>query len=79
MIDAWQSAAAAARKMLDVQGSSKDCLKAAAVGAQSGADATREMTSQLGRSKKLGQRSIGHVDPGATSAVLIISAWHDAL
>ena len=78
MVDAWLPAVETAKAKLAEGGSSVDCLTAAASAAQDGADATRDMLSQRGRSKKLGERSIGHVDPGAASAAVLIAAWRDA-
>ncbi len=42
--------------------------------AQSAADATIPMQATRGRASFLGERSIGHMDPGARSSQLIISA-----
>jgi dihydroxyacetone kinase-like protein len=42
--------------------------------ALSGAEATRPMKAIKGRASFLGERSIGHVDPGARSSALMISA-----
>ena len=78
MLDAWVPAVDAARDALGKGGSIAECLAAAAQGATAGAEATRDMQSMRGRSKKLGERSIGHVDAGAASCVVILSAWRDA-
>ncbi|WP_298787567.1 dihydroxyacetone kinase subunit DhaL [uncultured Marinococcus sp.] len=43
--------------------------------AKDGMEATREMSSQKGRSSRLGERSIGHQDPGATSMQLLFSTF----
>ena len=34
---------------------------------------------ELGRAARVGQRSLGHMDPGAASAVIILKAMADAL
>ena len=75
MVDAWLPAVAAARDKRAAGGSEADCLAAAAAGARQGADATRDMRSGRGRSKKLGDRSVGHIDPGAESAAVLLAAW----
>jgi dihydroxyacetone kinase-like protein len=49
-------------------------LRAAAEAADKGRDATIEMLARKGRASYLGERSIGHQDPGATSAALLIRA-----
>ena len=55
-------------------GSFGDALRAAADAADKGRDATIEMLARKGRASYLGERSIGHQDPGATSAALLIHA-----
>ena len=55
-----------------------DTLKRACEAARRGAEATAQMQSGKGRSQKLGERSIGHLDPGAESAALLLAAWSDA-
>jgi dihydroxyacetone kinase-like protein len=51
-----------------------DALAAASDAADKGRDATIEMLARKGRASYLGERSIGHQDPGATSAALLIAA-----
>jgi dihydroxyacetone kinase-like protein len=48
--------------------------RAAAVAAEEGAHATVPMQARKGRASYLGERSIGHQDPGATSTALIFAA-----
>lgn len=47
--------------------------------AQAAAEATIPMRATKGRASFLGERSIGHMDPGACSAALIVAAVRDAL
>jgi dihydroxyacetone kinase len=54
-------------------------LSAASQGSKDGAVATRAMESKRGRSKKLGLRSVGHMDPSAASARVDFSAISAAL
>ncbi|MEM6762758.1 MAG: dihydroxyacetone kinase subunit DhaL [Pseudomonadota bacterium] len=50
-------------------------LKTRAVAtAQKGMEATRDITARFGRAAFLGERAIGHVDPGAMSSFVIIRA-----
>lgn len=49
-------------------------LQAAANAADSGAKSTKTMLARKGRASYLGQRSIGHIDPGATSIALLMGA-----
>jgi phosphoenolpyruvate---glycerone phosphotransferase subunit DhaL len=79
MIDAWVPAAAAAGDALREGKAAAAALDAAAKAAADGAEATKAMVAAKGRSARLGDRSIGHVDPGAASAVTVISAMADSL
>jgi dihydroxyacetone kinase-like protein len=59
---------------MGVAGNFADSLRAAADAADKGRDATIEMLARKGRASYLGERSIGHQDPGATSAALLVRA-----
>lgn len=74
MIDAWVPAVAKAKEAMQSGADLHGCLEAAIAGATSGRDFTATIESRRGRSAKLGDRSIGHVDPGAASAVVILTA-----
>jgi dihydroxyacetone kinase-like protein len=54
-------------------------LEAARRAADEGRDATVAMLARKGRASYLGERSIGHQDPGATSAALLIQAAAETL
>jgi len=64
MLDAWAPAADAASA-----GETADAIAAAA---RRGAEATRDMVAAMGRAARLGERSLGHPDPGAVSAAMLI-------
>ncbi len=49
-------------------------LQAAVEAGRAGRDATTPMVARKGRASYLGERSAGHVDPGATSSVLLLEA-----
>jgi dihydroxyacetone kinase len=49
-----------------------DSLDAMAAAAERGRDATREMVARVGRASRLGERSRGVVDAGASSCCLIL-------
>ncbi len=49
-------------------------LQAAAAAAAEGRDATTPLLARKGRASYLGERSIGHQDPGATSVALLLAA-----
>jgi phosphoenolpyruvate---glycerone phosphotransferase subunit DhaL len=53
-------------------------LDVAARAAREGAEATAQMVATIGRASRLGERSRGLADPGATSFALILSSVHAA-
>ncbi|MDR1579561.1 MAG: dihydroxyacetone kinase subunit L [Synergistaceae bacterium] len=59
-------------------GSEKDAWDACADAAEKGMKDTIPMLARRGRSSYQGERSIGHQDPGATSAFYLISCIRDA-
>ena len=76
MVDAWAPAAAACESARANGLPLADCLSAALAAATAGAEATKAMIAGKGRSSRLGERAIGHMDPGAASAVVIIAEMH---
>jgi phosphoenolpyruvate---glycerone phosphotransferase subunit DhaL len=52
---------------------------AASEAAQKGRDATEPLVARKGRASYLGERSAGHIDPGATSTALLFESLADAL
>jgi dihydroxyacetone kinase-like protein len=78
MVDALGPATVALQERLDAGASIEQATEAAAVAAERGAVATVPMQARKGRASYLGERSIGHQDPGATSAALIVRALHAA-
>ncbi|MDR2446985.1 MAG: dihydroxyacetone kinase subunit L [Treponema sp.] len=72
MFDAWLPALAALKEK---EGNDiKEALKAAADAAEEGMKATIPLQAKKGRASYLGERSIGHQDPGATSTFLLLQA-----
>jgi dihydroxyacetone kinase-like protein len=78
MVDALQPAVDAYRAALD-GGELADALAAATAAAEQGMRDTVPMLARKGRASYLGERSIGHQDPGATSAAIIMAALERAL
>lgn len=78
MIDAWASAAEEARGALDRGADVAGVLDAAARGTRRGREVNIALEGRCRRSAKLSARSLGHVDPGATSAMVILEAMRDA-
>jgi dihydroxyacetone kinase-like protein len=79
MLDAWAPAAAAAEAAQAAGGDLGESLDAAVTAAQEGAEATKGMLAGKGRAERLGERVLGHVDPGAASAVVVISGIRRSL
>lgn len=61
-------------KTLNAGGSFNECLSQSLTAAQSGLEATKEIPAKIGRASRIGDRSIGFQDAGATSCYLIIEA-----
>lgn len=74
MVDAWTPALEAARAAAESGSDPAAVLEAAATAAEAGAAATEPMQATKGRASYLGERSIGHLDPGAVSTSLILRA-----
>jgi phosphoenolpyruvate---glycerone phosphotransferase subunit DhaL len=79
MVDALDPATATLRARIADGASVAEAFAAAAEAAEAGAAATVPMQARKGRASYLGERSIGHQDPGATSAALIVRALHAAV
>ncbi|ODT99376.1 MAG: dihydroxyacetone kinase subunit L [Pseudonocardia sp. SCN 72-86] len=56
-----------------------ESLRAATAAAEAGRDATIPLVARKGRASYLGERSVGHQDPGATSVTMLVAAAADAL
>ena len=74
MVDAWTPALEAARAAAESGSDGTAVLEAAATAAEAGAAATEPLRATKGRASYLGERSIGHLDPGAVSTSLILRA-----
>ncbi len=78
MLDALVPAVDALAFALDSGAGLVDALAAARIAADEGATATVPMQARKGRASYLGERSIGHQDPGATSSALLVTAFAKA-
>jgi len=72
MVDAITPAVDAMREALKDGAGTADALEQATVAAEKGMKDTIPMLARKGRASYLGERSIGHQDPGATSSYLLI-------
>lgn len=74
MVDAWSPAVEAAA---DAGDDVRSVLEAAASAAAEGAVATEPLVAHKGRASYLGERAVGHRDPGAESSALMLRAAAD--
>jgi dihydroxyacetone kinase-like protein len=74
MYDALAPAVDALDSALGDQSQLATALKAARDAAAAGRDATTPMLARKGRASYLGERSVGHQDPGATTVALLLEA-----
>ncbi len=77
MVDALSPALDALRQALAQGTPLADALAKASEAAETGMTATIPLQARKGRASYLGERSIGHQDPGATSAYLLVKAAED--
>src|SRR6202521_4889073 len=79
MVDALEPAVDTLRARLANGASLDQALDDAAGAAESGMRATIPLQARKGRASYLGERSVGHQDPGATSTALILRALQKAV
>ncbi len=73
MIDALVPACEAVRVAVEAGDTLPAALAAGAEAAVAGAEATKQMKAAFGRARHIGDRSIGHADPGAVSMSLVLT------
>ena len=77
MLDVWLPTA---KKIKEISSSTDDIIEILRQGSSTANEsmlATKDMLSKKGRSSKLGERSRGHIDPGAASSALIFKTFHE--
>lgn len=79
MVDAWLPALKTLRESLDNNHDLITAMEEAVMAAERGMKDTIPLQAKKGRASYLGERSIGHQDPGATSSYLLLKALLDAL
>lgn len=77
MLDALEPALDALTKGIENGEDTKACLDAMCEAAREGVEYTKTIAATKGRASYLGDRSIGHQDPGATSATFTLEAIRD--
>ena len=78
MVDALIPAVSAAEKAAEDGGDVAAVLTAAADAADRGAESTVDLVPRKGRASYLGERAVGHMDPGARSSALLLRAFAEA-
>jgi phosphoenolpyruvate---glycerone phosphotransferase subunit DhaL len=73
MIDVWAPAAAAAEQGMASGLPVAEIMAQIRDAATTGAESTKSMVATKGRAARLGERSIGHIDPGAASAAMVLN------
>jgi dihydroxyacetone kinase-like protein len=79
MVDALEPAVETLRKSVAAGDQLPQALDQAAAAAEAGMRATIPLQARKGRASYLGERSVGHQDPGATSTALIVRALQRAV
>jgi dihydroxyacetone kinase-like protein len=79
MLDTWIPAIESLQQAYHEDKDMVACLHDAAQAGERGMESTKDLLSKKGRSSKLGDRALGHLDPGATSAAIILSAFYESV
>jgi dihydroxyacetone kinase-like protein len=79
MLDALTPALQALKSQIDSGAELAAALDACVLGAEAGVQSTIPLIARKGRASYLGERSIGHQDPGATSATLLLTVLRDVV
>ena len=79
MLDTQIPAYEAFKIKADTGANIRECFEFAELKAKSGMESTKDIAATKGRASYLGERSIGHLDPGAVSSYLIIKTVNDEL
>jgi dihydroxyacetone kinase-like protein len=79
MVDVLEPAIDALDAAVAAGASLADAVSLAAIAAQAARDATAPLVARKGRASYLGERSAGHIDPGAASSALLLGALAESL
>jgi dihydroxyacetone kinase-like protein len=79
MMDTWIPAMDTLQQAQEEGKGLVESFEAAVRAGEQGMNSTADIVAQKGRSSRLGERSIGHIDPGAASAYSILKAFTEAL
>lgn len=79
MIDAFGPALEALDTALAGRATLADAASSAADAAERGSAETEPLVARKGRASYLGERSVGHIDPGSASTALLLRAFADTV
>lgn len=79
LIDTLAPACEAYNAAIADDSSFADALASMVAVAEAGKESTRDLVAKVGRSSRLGERSRGHLDAGATSCYLILKSLADSI
>lgn len=79
MMDAIIPAVESFRRAVQEGKSRGEAMTIAAASAETGAKSTINLVARHGRARSLGERTLGHSDPGAVSMALLFTGFRDAL
>ena len=79
MLDVWIPAAEEMNQNADEGNNLISSLESTVEKAENAMNETKNLLSKKGRSSKLGERSIGHIDPGAASSFIIIKSIYQSI
>ena len=72
LVDTLSPAVRSLEKAANEHRSLEDALREFETAANAGMEATKDMIAKMGRASRLGERTLGHQDAGATSCYLIL-------
>ena len=79
LLDTLHPAMEAYTRVVGDGGTFDDALAAIAEAAERGKESTRDMVARVGRAARLGERSRGHLDAGATSCWIILDSMSGSM
>lgn len=79
IVDTLDPASAAMREAVDEEAGFADALDTMLVAAEAGWKSTEDMVARIGRSSRLGERSRGVLDAGATSCYLMLKSMSETI
>jgi len=78
LMDAWIPAVISYLSAVRAGKGFSECLQAMATAAEVGRDQTKDIVAKVGRASRLGERSRGTLDAGATSCALLLRTMADS-